>query len=298
MGRSRASGADRGWTLLMLGPTLAVMGGLFLGGLLFAGAESFGWGATLGEESWTLNHYRRLLSDREVHRSLGLTLGVAMLATLVSAGVGVAVALALREVACRSRVLNTLVQIPLAMPHLTMAIVLLWIVAPSGLLARVAFQVGWIASPADFPALVQDPYGIGIFLAYSLKEIPFVTLMVLTLLLRLGDEYEELAQTLGASRGQRWRYVTMPLIAPAALSASLMIFAYLLGAFEIPSLLGRSYPAMLSVVAQRRYQSVDLTDRPGGIALAMMLSLGTALLLLAWVRLTRRWMGTARPVFF
>jgi putative spermidine/putrescine transport system permease protein len=282
----------------MLGPTLAVMGGLFLGGLLFAGAESFGGGATPGEESWTLDHYRGLLSDREVHRSLGLTLGVAILATLVSAGVGVAVALALREVASRSRVLNTLVQIPLAMPHLTMAIVLLWIVAPSGLLARVAFQAGWIASPADFPALVQDPYGIGIFLAYSLKEIPFVTLMVLTLLLRLGDEYEELAQTLGASRGQRWRYVTMPLIAPAALSASLMIFAYLLGAFEIPSLLGRSYPAMLSVVAQRRYQSVDLTDRPGGIALAMMLSLGTALLLLAWVRLTRRWMGTARPFFF
>jgi putative spermidine/putrescine transport system permease protein len=298
MGRSRASGADRGWTLLMLGPTLAVMGGLFLGGLLFAGAESFGWGATPGEESWTLDHYRRLLTDREVRRSLGLTLGVAMLATLVSAGVGVAVALALREVASRSRVINTLVQIPLAMPHLTMAIVLLWIVAPSGLLARVAFQAGWIASPADFPALVQDPYGIGIFLAYSLKEIPFVTLMVLTLLLRLGDEYEDLAQTLGASRGQRWRYVTMPLIAPAALSASLMIFAYLLGAFEIPSLLGRSYPAMLSVVAQRRYQSVDLTDRPGGIALAMMLSLGTALLLLAWVRLTRRWMGTARPFFF
>lgn len=298
MGRLRASGADRGWTLLMLGPTLAVMGGLFLGGLLFAGAESFGWGATPGEESWTLDHYRRLLSDREVHRSLGLTLGVAILATLVSAGVGVAVALALREVASRSRVLNTLVQVPLAMPHLTMAIVLLWIVAPSGLLARVAFQAGWIASPADFPALVQDPYGIGIFLAYSLKEIPFVTLMVLTLLLRLGDEYEELAQTLGASRGQRWRYVTMPLIAPAALSASLMIFAYLLGAFEIPSLLGRSYPAMLSVVAQRRYQSVDLTDRPGGIALAMMLSLGTALLLLVWVRLTRRWMGTARPFFF
>jgi len=298
MRQSRTNWGSTRWTLLMLGPTLAVMGGLFLGGLLFAGAESFGRGATPGEERWTLDHYHRLLSDREVHRSLGPTLGVAILATLVSAGVGVAVALALREVASRSRVLNTLVQIPLAMPHLTMAIVLLWIVAPSGLLARVAFQAGWIASPADFPALVQDPYGIGIFLAYSLKEIPFVTLMVLTLLLRLGDEYEELAQTLGASRGQRWRYVTMPLIAPAALSASLMIFAYLLGAFEIPSLLGRSYPAMLSVVAQRRYQSVDLTDRPGGIALAMMLSLGTALLLLAWVRLTRRWMGTARPFFF
>ena len=298
MRQSRTNWGSARWTLLMLGPTLAVLGGLFRGGLFFAGAESFGWGGAPGEESWTLDHYLRLVSDREVHRSLGLTLGVATLATLVSAGVGVAVALALRDIASHSKVLNTLVQIPLAMPHLTMAIVLLWIVAPSGLLARVAFQTGWIVSPADFPAFVQDSYGIGIFLAYSLKEIPFVTLMVLTLLLRLGDEYEELAQTLGATRGQRWRYVTMPLIAPAALSASLMIFAYLLGAFEIPSLLGRSYPAMLSVVAQRRYQSVDLTDRPGGIALAMLLSLATALLLLAWVRLTRRWMGTARPFFF
>jgi len=290
------AGSRGWWGGIMVTPAFCLLGGLFAGGGLLALAESLGWGGTHG--GVTFEHYRGVWRDREVLDSLGLTLGVAMMATIVSTGVGGAVALALRGLAARSRGLNTLIQIPLAIPHLTMAIVLLWVIAPSGLLARLLLQLGWIEGASEMPILVQDRYGAGIFLTYCLKEIPFVTLMVLTVLLRLGGGYEELAQTLGASRWQRLRYVTLPLIAPAALSASLMVFAYLLGAFEVPYLLGRPYPAMLSVVAQRRYQSIDLADRPGGIALAVLLSWLTGLVLLGWIRLSQRWLGSARPLFF
>ena len=48
MRRLRAGRGNEGATLLMLGPTLAVLGGLFLGGLFFAGVESFGWGGAPG----------------------------------------------------------------------------------------------------------------------------------------------------------------------------------------------------------------------------------------------------------
>ncbi|MBK9313566.1 MAG: ABC transporter permease subunit [Acidobacteria bacterium] len=109
--------------------------------------------------------------------------------------------------------------------------------------------------------MINDRYAVGIILAYVLKELPFIALMVLALLARLGDEYDQLAQTLGASRWQRLRHVTLPLIAPAVISSSVVVFSFIFGAFEVPYILGRPYPAMLSVIAQRRYLDVDLAQR-------------------------------------
>jgi putative spermidine/putrescine transport system permease protein len=128
-----------------------------------------------------------------------------------------------------------------------------------------------------------------------LKEVPFIALMTLALLARLGDEYEQAARVLGASAWQRFRYVTLPLIAPAVVSSSLMVFAFILGAFEVPYILGRPYPAMLSVVAQQRYLDVNLAARPGAIALAMLSTLLTAALAWAYLRLTRALLGLERP---
>lgn len=283
---------------LMLAPALAVVGGLFAGGVGLAIVQSLGLLSPLGENQLTLSHYRSLLGDREFQRSIGLTLSLAMVATGLSALGGLVLALSLRTLATRYRLFNTLLQIPLAMPHLSMAVVLLNVIAPSGLLARLVHSLGLIDLPAEFPVLINDGWGIGIVMAYLLKEIPFVTLMLLTLLLRIGDEYEQAARTLGASSWQRLRYVTLPLLAPAALSSSLMVFAFILGAFEVPYLLGRPYPAMLSVVAQRRYMDVDLAARPGAIAVAVMLSLITTALVWLYLKLARRLAGTERPLFF
>lgn len=282
----------------MLAPALLVVALLFVGGLLIALAQSLGYFATAGESGFTLAHYAQLLSDREFRASLAVTLMIATLATAISAAAGLAIALGLRELAARRRWLNFLLQIPLAAPHLAMAVALINVIAPSGLIARLAFAAGLIGAPADFPALINDRYGAGIILAYALKETPFVAVMTLALLLRVGDEYEALARTLGASAWQRLRYVTLPLVAPAAISASLVVFAFIFGAFEVPYLLGRPFPAMLPVVAQRRYLDVNLAERPGAIAVALVITAITALLVWLYLRLAQRLTGMQRPLLF
>ncbi len=279
----------------MLSPVLAVIGVLFVGGLALAAAQSLGYFAPLGESALTFRHYAALINDREVYASLWLTLKLAAVATFISAVGGLALALGLREAARRSRVVNLLLQIPLSVPHLAMAGALITVIAPSGLLARAAYAAGLIQQPADFPALINDRYGAGIVLAYVLKEVPFIALMTLALLARLGDEYEQAARVLGASRWQRFRYVTLPLVAPAVVSASLLVFAFIFGAFEVPFILGRPFPAMLSVVAQQRYLDANLVMRPGAIALAVFSTLLTAALAWAYLRLTRALLGLERP---
>jgi putative spermidine/putrescine transport system permease protein len=280
---------------LMLAPALAVIGVLFVGGLALAAAQSLGYFAPTGENALTLRHYVALGADHEIYASLWLTLKLATAATVISAVAGLALALGLREVARRSRAINMLLQIPLSVPHLAMAGALITVIAPSGLLARVAYTFGFIQQPADFPALINDRYGVGIALSYVLKEAPFIALMTLALLARLGDEYEQAARTLGASAWQRFRHVTLPLVAPAVVSSSVIVFAFIFGAFEVPFILGRPFPAMLSVVAQQRYLDVNLAVRPGAIALMVVSALLTAALAWAYLRLTRALIGLERP---
>jgi len=280
---------------LMLSPALAVIGVLFAGGLMLAAVQSLGYFAPTGENALTLRHYVALGDDREIYASLWLTLQLATATTVISAVAGLALALGLREVARRSHAINLLLQIPLSVPHLAMVGALITVIAPSGLLARAVYALGFIQQPADFPALINDRYGVGIALAYVLKEAPFIALMTLALLARLGDEYEQAARVLGASAWQRFRHVTLPLVAPAVVSSSLMVFAFIFGAFETPFILGRPFPAMLSVVAQQRYLDVNLASRPGAIAVAVISALLTAALAWGYLRLTRALIGLDRP---
>ncbi|MFN0086323.1 MAG: ABC transporter permease, partial [Blastocatellia bacterium] len=280
---------------LMLLPALAVIGVLFVGGVALAMAESAGFLSPVGGESGTFRHYASLIGDEEVRASLWLTLKLAAAATAVSAMAGLALALALREVSRRSRAINLLLQIPIAVPHLAMAGALVTIIAPSGLLARATYALGVIGQPADFPALINDEYGAGIVLAYVLKETPFIALMTLALLARLGEEYEQAARVLGATTWQRFRHVTLPLVAPAVISSSLMVFAFIFGAFEIPFLLGRPFPSMVSVVAQQRFLDVNLAARPGAIALAIVCAMATTGLAWGYLRLTSALLRLERP---
>jgi putative spermidine/putrescine transport system permease protein len=179
-----------------------------------------------------------------------------------------------------------------------MAVAVLALMAPSGLVARAAHLAGWIGQPADFPALVHDRYGAGIVLAYMAKEIPFLAVVATAMLVRLGDDYDALARTLGASARQRLRYVTLPLIAPGVGAAALIVFAYVFAAFETPFLLGRPYPAMLSVVAQRQFMSVDLAERPAAMAYALVMTVLAAIVVRGYLALSQALSGRERPVVF
>jgi len=176
-----------------------------------------------------------------------------------------------------------------------MALVLINLASPSGLLARVCHAAGWIPTPAEFPQLLNDAYGLGIILTYILKETPFIALIVLSVLLRVEREYDDVAKTLGASRWQRLRWVTLPLVAPALLSSSVIVLAFIFNAFEIPFLLGRPYPAMLSVVAQRRFLDIDLAQRPAAMAIALVMLGITMLLAFTYSKAGKAVTGIERP---
>lgn len=273
--------------LLLLAPALSIISLLFMGGLLLGLAQSLNYMPLIGQTDPGFAAYRHILTAREFLSSLLLTGWIALASTVGSTGLGLGCALALRRPFRGKRFATVLFQLNLPIPHLVGAVGILLLFSQSGLLARLAYLVGLIGQPADFPALLHDRYAIGIILEYLWKATCFTGIIILAMLQSIGEAYEELARTLGANRWQRFRYVLLPLLWPGLLAASVLVFAYTFGSFEVPYLLGRRYPSALPVLAYRAYTDVDLAARPEAMAMSMIIALLSAILILAYMRLSR-----------
>jgi putative spermidine/putrescine transport system permease protein len=279
--------SDRVRLWLTLTPALSVILLLFVGGVLVGFGQSLGYLPLVGLHTPTLRHYVEILSSRDFYISLLFTLYFALASTLLSMLLAVGIALVLRERFAGSRWMALLFQLPLPVPHLVAAAGIVMLLSQSGLVARLLYALGGLSTPAQFPVLVFDRWSVGAILVYVWKETPFIGLVVLATLKSIGQEYEEVARTLGASRWQCFRYVLLPLIGPGLISTSVIVFAFTFGSFEVPLLLGQRYPNVLPVRAYQLYNDPDLTLRPAAMAEGMVITMVIVLLLAFYRRLAR-----------
>ncbi len=272
---------------LALAPALVLVTVLVGVGLGYGVAQSVGFQPEIGQITPSLEAYRQLalgegLAGREFWGSLAFSLWVSAGSTVLASALAVALALWLTERRqAASPSVTFVLNWNLAFPHLVWSVLLLLLLAQSGLLARWVAALGWIQIPADFPVLVRDRFGIGILLQYVTKETPFLTLLLLAVLRAQPGAYGWVAENLGATRWQRLRLVTLPLIAPALTSGALLVFGFVFSSYEVPALLGVTYPRMLPVLALRFFNDPDLHARADGMAISLIVTLfvvGVALL--------------------
>ncbi|HEU4326516.1 MAG TPA: ABC transporter permease subunit [Roseiflexaceae bacterium] len=268
---------DRLLTGAMLAPALALMALLFGASAVYGVAQSLGYLPVIGQERLSLDAYAALLSGqgpagREFWPSLAFSLWVSGASTLLSAAGALLLTLPAARRSPGTEAGGAALNLSLAFPHLVWAVGLLLLLGQSGLLARGAAALGLIERPADFPVLVRDRYGIGIILNYVTKEIPFLALIVLAVLRGQPAGYDLAAENLGATPLQRLRFVTLPLVLPALAAGALLVFAFVLGAYEAPALLGVRYPRMLSVLALEFFTNPDLRSRAEGMAISLVMA--------------------------
>ncbi len=238
--------------------------------VLFGGALAGGVRASLqtapGDGS-SLEAWRSVLGDPAFADALGFSLWIAAAATTISAVLAVALAAALRG---RGAVLRGLAALPVPVPHLVVAVgAVLWL-GPGGLVDR---AVG--ALPVQ---LVRDPAGLGVILVYVYKEAPFLALLVLAAWGREVAEREEAAATLGAGSWQRLRLVVWPAIRVPLVTGSLIVAAFVLGAFEVPLVIGPTSPQTLGTYALDATRTADL-DGQARAAASLLVAAGASVLL-------------------
>lgn len=163
---------------------------------------------------WTrpsLQWYREVFDNAAVMNAIKVSLIVALISTIVSTVLGTMAALSLERFRYRGqRVFDGLAYLPIIIPDVTMAVMLLLFFAQGFQWLDAA--VGWAPS-----------FGVGtISLAHIAFNISFVAVVVRARLGQLDPRLEEAAADLYASRWQAFRRVTLPLIAPGVAGGALL----------------------------------------------------------------------------
>ena len=282
---------DKVKIILSLSPALLIIILLFFGGIFYGLLQSLGYQPAIGKYEINLDAYYNVMFAERYSKlfwtGLGLNLWVSFVSTFLAAVFALFGALAIRKTFFAKTIVNFIYSLNLPMPHLVVAVGMIFVFSQSGFLSRIVTQIGLISSPGDFPVIVKDRYGLGIILAYIWKESAFFFIILMSVLQSLGENYEELAQSLGANRWQRFRYVILPLVMPSLFSASIIVFAFSFGAYEVPALLGVTYPQMLPVMSFEFFLNPDLNARSEGMALSIIIAMIVMILVVFYFWLTQ-----------
>lgn len=240
---------------------------LFLIGLITGITQSLGVIPAFGLTEPTLDYYREILTKPDMVKSVLYSLRIAFFSALFSTAAGVLLCALLVTGRRTKGKMMRIVQLPIIVPHVVVALFVINICSQNGLLARIACALGLIGEQQEFPALIYDARGLGIMLAYLWKEIPFIVYFVIALMANIDGKLGEAAVNLGAGRVQTFFRVTLPLCANTIYSGFLIIFVFALGAYELPFILGATTPKALPVQAYIQYTHPDLRNRPYAMAL-------------------------------
>lgn len=227
-------------------------------GIWYSASAAAGHMPALGLSGANLGAWTALSDVPGLFSALRLTLITGFAATALSLIVALAVAATIAHGKARAimRVLTPF----LAIPHAALAIGLAFVLAPSGWIARaLAPAMGWLRPPDV--ATVNDPYGAALILGLTLKEMPFLVLVILAALTQIPlRTHIAAAQTLGYGIGAVWVKIILPQLWPMIRLPVYIVLIYALSAIDMALILGPSNPPTLAVLIARLFTSPDLAQ--------------------------------------
>ena len=184
-------------------------------------------------DGFTLEYWETAFSVPELNNAFVTSLQLAALTTVIATVIGTMMALALVRHRFRGRrAANLLIVLPLATPEIVLGASLLSLF--------IVYSV-----PRGFTTLL---------IAHVMFSISFVVVVVRSRLIGFDRSVEEAAADLGATPLQAFRLITLPLLAPAIISAALLAFALSLDDFVISNFNAgttETFPLYIFGVAQR-----------------------------------------------
>ncbi|MGX1023738.1 ABC transporter permease subunit [Psychroflexus sp. MBR-150] len=268
------------WLLIVL-PVLA--------GLGYALSYSLGLIGLLSK-GFTFEYWQKALTSQSLWASFLYSLSIGFVSVFISLCFAVSMALSWNKSIQKGR-LSYFIFLPLCFPATVMAFVVLQWLSPSGWFSRMAFELGFINSLNAFPNLVRDFYSIGIIVCSVLLITPFFTILMSNIyrnenLLHL----ENLSKTLGASTAKTLKRVTLPILFQKSKMTLLLFVIFVMGSYEVPLILGRQYPQMVSVAIVQKIQKFNLNDIPLGFAMSVLYVILVVLVLIGFGIPTRKYL--------
>ncbi|HMG41469.1 MAG TPA: sulfate ABC transporter permease subunit CysT [Acidimicrobiales bacterium] len=209
--------------------------------------------ATAGEGGWS--GFWRTVTNEQTAAAIRLTVGVALLVTVVNVVMGTLIAWVLvRDQFFGKRFLEVLIDIPFALPTIVAGLVLLSLYGPE--------------SPLGVDVANTR---VAVFLAFLFVTLPFVVRMVQPVLQELDREVEEAAASLGASRFTTFRRIVLPSLTPAIAAGAALSFARGVSEYGSLVLLSGNLPFKTEVASVRILISIEGDNTAGAAATATVL---------------------------
>jgi sulfate transport system permease protein len=248
---------------LSLGFTLFYLTGIVLIPLLALIIRPFelGW-----DGFWTA------ISTPRVLASLRLSFGMSALAAVIDSVFGFIIAWVLVRYRFPGRgVLDAIIDLPFALPTAVAGIALSTLYAPNG----------WLGS-------LLIPYGIriaytpwGVLVAMVFIGLPFTVRTIEPVLNEVGQELEEAAATLGATRVQTITRVVIPMMMPALLTGAAMAFARGVGEYGSIIFIAGNIPLVSEIAPLLIVTKLEQFDYAGAAAIGAVMLAASFIMLLA-----------------
>jgi iron(III) transport system permease protein len=208
------------------------------------------------------------------------TVVVAVLATLLAVAIGFVMGWILSRTNVPGRaVFEQLMALPYYVTPLMGALAWSFLGAPrSGFINQIWRALGG----AQYVIDINTSYGIAWVMALFEGSVAFV--MIGAVMKSMDPSLEEASQVLGAGRTRTMLRITLPLVIPGVLGATIFVFAEMLGSFSAALVLG--LPARFYVVTTAMYQM--LAQYPPRFPLAAAMGVSLFVVMFAMVFLYRR----------
>jgi sulfate/thiosulfate transport system permease protein len=210
--------------------------------------------------------------------ALKLTLWTAGVMTLINTLMGAATAYVLVRYEFPGKtLLNSLVDLPLAIPTLVTGVMLVVLYGPQTVMGS------WIKNSLGISIIFAPP---GIVLALLFITFPFVVRTVQPVLHSLERVQEDAAATLGAGAWTIFRRITLPPLMLPLASGALLSFARAIGEFGAIVIVAGNIPMYSQTAAVYVLGEVESENRLGASAVSMeMVAIALALMLVVdWMQ--------------
>ena len=248
---------------------------------------SFGYFPVLGKSEFNLNYFYISFNIAGISKSIILSLFTGLCSTLLALFFSQVILLYF----FKTRVYNyikIIISPLIALPHITMAIGLIFLFSPSGLFFRLfsPWLTGFDRPPNFF--IIPDEYGFFLILGLILKEIPFFILVSLSAVQQFSArQIFDLGKSLQNSNFSSWCILIFPLIYKKIRLVIFIVIAFTASVVDMSLILAPSTPSTLAIRILQIYQSSDIDSFFIASNLALIQLLIIIILLLFWMILEK-----------
>lgn len=216
------------------------------------------------EPAFTFENYIRFFTETLYLKRMAFTIEISVLTAILCLIFGYPFTYYLARLASRKRFYIILVISTLWLSYIIRSYAWTVILSRDAGISQLFVWMGLMHQPESYtPGLAAVIIG----LVYVF--LPFMILTLYPSLKNINREYEEASLNLGAGPFKTFRDVTLPLTKDSAISGSLLVFILTMGAYVVPSILGKPKQWTMAIIIGN--QATYDANVPFGAAMALIL---------------------------